>query len=72
MEGVLGSGFRGDIAVDDVVLSNGACSGLCCIYQQSEHTLENRGSQWLSFISILFVGDLNSWWNNEFEIVQNW
>jgi hypothetical protein len=29
---------------------------LCCIYQQSEHTLENRGSQWLSFISILFVG----------------
>jgi hypothetical protein len=45
MEGVLGSGFRGDIAVDDVVLSNGACSGLCCIYQQSEHTLENRRSQ---------------------------
>jgi hypothetical protein len=30
MEGVLGSGYRGDIAVDDVVLSNGACSGLCC------------------------------------------
>jgi hypothetical protein len=45
---------------------------LCCIYQQSEHTLENRRSQWLSFISILFIGDLNSWWNNEFEIVQNW
>ena len=42
MEGVLGSGYRGDIAVDDIVQSNGACSGLCCSYQKSELTLQTE------------------------------
>ena len=31
MEGVIGNGFRGDVAVDDILLTNGACTGMIVI-----------------------------------------